>query len=107
MTYVHLSICKHNAFLCTPCPGDIDPLDPLLNFTPFSGIERHAHLTTKDELEDPHDEHPGDAHQEGEDGGQEEAPPFPLPQTFLRVIMLKQIPINLSYFYFCRFIVLD
>ena len=75
------------------------PLDPLPNFTPFSDIERHAHLTTEDELEDPHDEHPGDAHQEGEDGGQEKAPPFPLPQAFLRIIMLKQIPINLFYFY--------
>ena len=44
-----------------------------------------THLATEDELEHPHDEHPGDAHEKGQDGGQEEAPPLPLLQTFLRV----------------------
>ena len=54
-----------------------------------SDIELKTHLTTEDELEDPHDEHAGDAHQEGQDGGQEEAPPFSLPQTFLAVKLPK------------------
>ena len=40
-----------------------------------------SNLTAEDELEDPHDEHAGDAHDEGEDRGEEEPPPFPLLQT--------------------------
>ena len=51
-----------------------------------------THLATEDELEHPHDEHPGDAHEEGEDGGQEEAPPLPLLQTLLHrglIVKLK------------------
>ena len=51
-------------------------------------IKLKTHLTTEDELEDSHDEHPGDAHQEGQYGGQEETPPFSLPQTF--IIKLKE-----------------
>ena len=40
-------------------------------------------LAAEDELEDPHDEDPGDAHDEGEDGGEEETPPLPLLQALL------------------------
>ena len=49
-------------------------------------------LSAENELEDPHDEDPGDAHEEGEDGGQEEAPPLPLLQTLLHrglIVKLK------------------
>ena len=55
----------------------------------ISYIELITYLTTEDKLEDPHDEHAGDAHQEGQDGGQEEAPPLSLPQTFLAVKLTK------------------
>ena len=72
--------------VCTPCPVLILTRSQL---SKVSDIEPKTYLTTEDELEDPHDEHPGDAHQEGEDGGQEEAPPLSLPQTFLAVKLTK------------------
>ena len=40
----------------------------------------------------PEDEHPADPHPEGEDGGEEEAPPFPLVQTLLVVNQWSALP---------------
>ena len=70
----------------TSCPVLTLTLDYSIS---YSYTEIKTYLTTEDELEDPHDEHAGDAHQEGQDRGQEEAPPLSLPQTFLAVELTK------------------
>jgi hypothetical protein len=40
---------------------------------------RDDHLSAEDELEDAYEQDAGDAHGEGEHGGEEEAPPLPVP----------------------------
>ena len=50
-----------------------------------SSENTQSNLSAKDELEDPHDKDPGDSHEEGEDGGEKETPPFSLLQAVLRI----------------------
>ena len=50
------------------------------------------YLSAEDELENPHDKDSRDSHEEGEDGGEKEAPPFSLFQAFFS-IQLKILPI--------------
>ena len=55
----------------------------------FQNENKDTDLSAEYELEYPEDEHTRHPHDEGEDGGQEEAPPFSFPQTFFWINFLK------------------